>query len=683
MTVSFYPDIKTVSGVNNSHATSYRAWLQYTFITSTTYREQVMSLLKEMECLNGSDISESIEQEWTFAIRKMIGFQPAVVPEVKGNGLRIVYVDSMEKEAFHIKNEDGIQILAGGEAGALYAVFTLLRHIQRQGDLHSLNMKEKPANPLRIINHWDNMDGSVERGYAGESMFYRDDSFRENIVRWKDYARLLASVGINAVSINNVNVHKVESYLITERYLKDVARVADIFRAYGIRLLLSINYASPMEVGGLTHADPLEEDVAAFWKQAFDDVYQAIPDFLGVVVKADSENRPGPFTYGRTHAEGANMLADAIAPHNGIVIWRCFVYDCHQDWRDRTTDRARAAYDHFMPLDGAFKDNVILQIKNGPMDFQVREPVSPLIGALKQTNVIVEFQLAQEYLGQQRHAVYLLPQWKEILNFDTGHEGEGTFVKDIASGKTYNPTHSGIAAVGNLGDDYNWTGHTLAQVNLYGYGRLTWDPTLNEDDILSEWSDLTFGQEEHIQQLLEAILLPSWLTYERYTSPLGIGWMINPGHHYGPNIDGYEYDAWGTYHFADRNGLGVDRTVETGTGYTSQYAEQNAKIYNDPNTCPEELLLFFHHMPYNYELTSGKTIIQHIYDTHFEGVKGVESMVANWEALEGKIDDKRFSDVLERLKHQLSHAIEWRDIINTYFYRKSGIKDIHQRKIYE
>src|SRR5690606_20931534 len=336
------------------------------------------------------------------------------------------------------------------------------------------------------------------------------------------------------------------------------------------------------------------------------------PDFGGFVVKADSENRPGPFTYGRDHADGANMLATALQPYGGLVLWRCFVYDCHQDWRDRSTDRARAAYDHFKPLDGRFMDNVILQIKNGPMDFQVREPVSPLFGAMPNTNAVMEFQITQEYTGQQRHVCYLIPQWKEVLDFDTKVKGDGSTVKEIAAGNIHPYKYSGIAAVTNIGDDDNWTGHHLAQANLYGYGRLLWNPELSSEEIAAEWAQLTFSSSTDVQQLLIDFLMESWSIYEKYTSPLGVGWMVTPHYHYGPDIDGYEYSKWGTYHFADNKGIGVNRTVASGTGYTSQYEPEHAARYESLDTCPDELLLFFHHVPYTHVLHSGKTVIQHI-----------------------------------------------------------------------
>lgn len=591
-------------------------------------------------------------------------------------------VDGYSIRAMIIKGQPKL-VLAGQSAkGVLYAVYHLLRLMQSGEELSGLAITETPANELRMLNQWDNMDGSIERGYAGRSIFYRNNEFEQDTSRLRDYARLLASIGINAIAINNVNVHAAESLLITEERLPDVARVAAIFRRYGISIFLSVNYASPLQLGGLRSADPLDESVIRWWKEIARNIYREIPDFGGFLVKADSEGRPGPFTYGRDHADGANMLADALAPYGGLVIWRCFVYNCQQDWRDRTTDRAKAAYDHFTPLDGKFRDNVLLQIKNGPMDFQVREPVSPLFGAMPATNQMLELQITQEYTGQQRHLCYLVPQWKEVLDFDTHARGAGSTVADVVGGRLFNRRRGGIAAVSNIGDAPNWTGHVLAQANLYGFGRLAWNPRLTAEEITNEWIGQTFGADPDVMRAVSKMMLDSWSIYEKYTAPLGVGWMVNPDHHYGPNVDGYEYSRWGTYHFADRHGIGVDRTVRTGTRYTAQYFEPNAEMYENLESCPDELLLFFHHVPYTYRLKSGKTVIQHIYDTRFEGVLQAVELLNAWSSLESKLDADRFEQVRHRLREQVKHAREWRDQLNTYFYRKSGIPDERNRGIY-
>jgi alpha-glucuronidase len=437
-----------------------------------------------------------------------------------------------------------------------------------------------------------------------------------------------------------------------------------------------------MLVGSLPTADPLVSSVGKWWKDKAAEIYGIIPDFGGFLVKADSEHTPGPYSYGRDHADGANMLANALAPFGGIVIWRCFVYDCEQDWRDTRTDRARSAYDTFVPLDGKFLPNVVLQAKNGPMDFQPREPVSPLFGGMRKTNQMLELQITQEYTGQQVDLFYLGVPWSEVFGFDTRAEGEGSLVSGITAGKVFRQAHHGVAGVANTGDDQSWTGHVLAQANLYAFGKLAWSPNRSPEEIAREWAMLTFGDDPRVTETIVSMLLASRDIYERYTAPLGIGWMVNPGHHYGPNVDGYEYSRWGTYHRADSKGIGVDRSIRTGTGFAGLYEKENARVYDSLSDCPDELLLFFHHVPYTHRLKSGKTVIQHIYDSHFEGVERVEALRADWKRLEGLIADERYDSVLERLDKQLANAREWRDVVNSYFYRKSGIPDEQGRTIY-
>lgn len=564
----------------------------------------------------------------------------------------------------------GVRITAPDGTGVLYGVFRLLEAIALGKRPEDLAVAEAPHRPIRMLDHWDNFDGSIERGYAGRSIFFRDGKILAPGARIQAYARLCASVGINAVAINNVNVHGPETRLITPQHLPRLARLATVFRAWGIRLYLSANFASPVTLGDLDLADPLDPRVIQWWEDRARLVWAAIPDFGGFVVKADSEGRPGPFTYGRDHADGANLLARAVAPFGGTIFWRCFVYNCLQDWRDRTTDRARAAYDHFQPLDGRFLPNVSLQIKNGPMDFQPREPVSPLLGAMPNTHQVLEFQVTQEYLGQQRHLCFLPEQWRTYLDFDTKTAADGRLSRRI----------DGMAAVANVGDDANWTGHDLAQANWYGFGRLAWNPDLPPETLAREWAGLTFGVDPRVVDPVVGLLLGSWRTYEDYTAPLGVGWFVNPSHHYGPNPEGYEYDRWGTYHFADLKGIGVDRT-STGSNYAAQYQPANAAVFADPSQCPDELLLFFHHVPYGHVLHSGKTVLQHIYDTHFEGAERAAAFVDRWRQLEGHVAPEVHSRVLARFEEQRQHAALWRDVINTYFWRKSGIADARGRVI--
>lgn len=599
----------------------------------------------------------------------------------RASGLFLEKSGELSPESYSVQDNGGkLQILAGDEKGLLYGVFHVLRQISMEKSLAGISVTCTPDNPLRTYNHWDNMDGSIERGYSGKSFFFENDDIVIN-ERTKDYARLMSSVGINGVVINNVNVKQAATWLITDRYFEKVAKLSEIFADYGIKFFLSLNYAATIELGGIDSADPLDERVIAWWKEKMKECFAKIPNLGGFLVKADSEGRPGPFTYGRTQADGANMLAEAVKPYGGIIIWRCFVYNCRQDWRDYKTDRARAGYDNFIKMDGDYAENVILQIKNGPMDFQIREPISPLLGGLQKTNQMLEVQVAQEYTGHQIDVCYLIPMFKEILDFHTYCKPGADTVADVISGRTLGNKNTGIAAVINTGNDENWTGNYLAAANLYGYGRLAFQTSLSAEEILDEWIPMSISSDAEVIKVVKDILLRSRETYEKYTSPLGIGWMVTPHDHYGCSVDGYEYDRWGTYHRADHLGMGVDRS-DKGTGYAQQYYEPNASAYNSMESCPEELLLFFHHVPYTYVLKTGKTLIQHIYDSHFEGYDEAEGFAKAWDGLEGKVDAQVFANVKERFGRQLANAREWRDQVNTYFYRKSGIPDEKGRTIY-
>lgn len=661
-------------------------WLQYQRISDGN--ESILALFSDSDGIIIKNAIKELRNAFLLLYGrrvKKVSNENSYNKAKSGINLHLDVSMKLASEGYRINCYNGKCIIsAATEVGLMYGVFALLRRLQinkvNDFDTWSYLEEKEPSNPIRMLDHWDNLDGSIERGYSGKSFFFCDNKILIN-ERTKAYARMIASMGINSVAINNVNVAGAATELISDRYYGKLQMISKIFASFGIKLFLSINFASSIELGGLETADPCDNRVCSWWKEKAKEIWKNIPDMGGFLVKADSEGRPGPFTYGRTHADGANMLAEAIKPFGGIVIWRCFVYNCQQDWRDTKTDRARAGYDNFMPLDGMFADNVILQIKNGPMDFQVREPVSPLFGGLKKTNMMLEVQIAQEYTGQQRHVCYLIPWFKEVLSFNTYcNEKHGT-VAEIVGGKTYGNTNCGMVAVTNTGNDINWTGHDLAAANLYGFGRLAFDTELSAEDIAKEWIIQTFGHVEKVHETVLKILMMSWPAYEKYTSPLGIGWMVKPNVHYGPDVDGYEYDRWGTYHKADHKGIGMDRT-DKGTAYCRQYNEPLASIYADRNKCPEELLLFFHHVEYDYVLSSGKTVIQHIYDTHYEGAAEAEQFLNMWRQLQGLMDNDIYQRVLERLIHQKDHAKEWSDVINSYFYRKTGIVDQHGRPLY-
>ena len=568
-------------------------------------------------------------------------------------------------------------VVAGADArGTLYGAFALLSQVG-QGRGIPLNQTQTPADAVRWVNQWDNLDGSIERGYAGRSIFFDGGHVRADLSRAGEYARLLASVGINGCTINNVNA---SPQMLSPEMIAEVARIADAFRPWGVRMSMSIDFSSPQAVGGLPTFDPLDPAVAAWWAKTVDAIYAQIPDFAGFVVKADSEGKPGPSQYGRSPAQAANVLARALKPHGGLVLYRGFVYNHHLDWTDMKADRAKAGYDNFSNLDGDFDDNVIIQIKNGPIDFQVREPASPLFAALRKTNQAIELQITQEYLGQQRHLVYLVPMWKTTLDTDMRAENRSTPVKEIVEGKSFHRPLGGFVGVANVGLDANWVAHPLAMANLYGFGRLAWNPDLSSEEIADEWTRLTFGNEAVVDHTIDDMLMRSWHLYEDYTGPLGLGTLTDiVGAHYGPGIDSAESNGWGQWLRADHEGIGMDRTVATGTGYIGQYPPELAKTYESLATCPDDLLLFMHHVPYTHVLHSGKTVIQHVYDSHYEGAAGAAQLYVDWTTLKGRVDEERFDKVQGLLQYQAGHAIVWRDAVSNWFLRMSGIPDAKGR----
>ena len=531
---------------------------------------------------------------------------------------------------------DGSTLLARRESGLLYGTYALLR-----GDTQA---ESHPAYQLRLLNHWDNLDGSIERGYAGNSIF---EWFHLNKELIKEYARANASLGINGSVLNNVNA---SPKMLTTPYLKEVKQIADILRPYGIKVYLSINFATPMALKETKTADPLDKSVVRWWQKKAKEIYKLIPDFGGFLVKANSEGQPGPGDFHRTHAEGANMLADALKPYHGIVMWRCFVYGANH----KGEDRVKQAVSEFKPLDGQFRDNVILQTKNGPLDFQPREPYSPIFDQIKQTPNMVELQITQEYLGQSRHLVYLAPMWQEFFS-------------------QVNPRSlKGIAGVANIGLDRNWCGHHFSQANWYAFGRLAWNPQLSADRIAREWIGQTFTTNEQFVTMVSQLMMESREACVNYMMPLGLHHIFKFDHHYGPEPDGFiaSYPLeWCPvyYHKADKNGVGFERSSK-GTNATSQYRPEVARRYDNIDTCPENVLLWFHHVSWDYQMKDGSTLWESLQYHYNEGVLWTEHAQNLWHnLLRHDVDEQRWREVDERLKHQVENAREWRDTCLKYF----------------
>ncbi len=558
-----------------------------------------------------------------------------------------------------------IVIASTTEVGTLYGAFHFLRLLQTGRPIDSLLVREGPRMARRLLNHWDNLDGSIERGYAGQSLWNWDELPSRVDQRVLDYARANASLGLNGTVVNSVNANPRS---LRADYLRKAAALADAFRPYGIRLYLAANFAAPRMLGELETTDPLDPAVARWWKAKADEIYALIPDFGGFVVKANSEGQPGPQDYKRTHADGANVLADALAPHGGIVMWRAFVYNADVD-----PDRVKRAYMEFVPIDAQFRQNVFVQVKNGPLDFQPREPFHPLFGALK-TPVMTELQITQEYFGHSTHLVYLAPMWREFFDSDTFVRGPGTTVSKIATGLLTGEARTGIAGVANTGGDRNWTGHHLAQANWYAFGRLAWNPDASASDIADDWVRMTWSRDHAVVKALTSLLLDSYETYVDYTMPLGLHHLIG-GDHYAPmpeNPDPRRAD-WSAiyYHRADKTAVGFDRTP-AGSNYVGQYQPPLRERWSSTKTTPENLLLWFHRVPWTYRLTNGQTLWDGLVTHYTRGAQQAGRFVTRWQALKGKVDDARYAAVLAKLEQQAADASAWRDKCLAYFAQFSG-----------
>lgn len=559
---------------------------------------------------------------------------------------------ALGKDGYTINVENGTTVLRSmSETGLLYAAYHLLRLQACGEDCSRLDIKEKPLNDIRILNHWDNPDGTIERGYAGRSLWKWDELPAKVSPRYAEYARANASIGINGTVLNNVNA---SPEALSSDNLKKVKTLADIFRPYGIKVYLSVNFATPIKLGGLATADPLNSNVAEWWKQKVHEIYSMIPDFGGFLVKANSEGQPGPCDYHRTHAEGANMLASALKPYGGIVMWRAFVYS------PSDADRAKQAYLEFKPLDGKFLDNVIVQVKNGPIDFQPREPYSPLFGAMPHTQLMVEFQVTQEYLGHSNHLAYLAPMWKEFYSY-------------------YGPSDMKAAAgVTNIGDDTNWCGNDLAQSNWYAFGRLAWNPALSSEEIAREWLAQTFTADSRFVRPMTEVMMQSREAVVDYMMPLGLHHIFAWGHHYGPEpwceIEGARPDWLPTYyHRADKEGLGFDRTTD-GSDAVSQYPDSLAAVFNSIDSCPDEFLLWFHHVPWKHEMKSGRTMWDELCLHYQRGVDAARGFRDTWKDMSPYVDAERHAAVAHRFDIQASDAVWWKDACLEYFRTFSHMK---------
>ena len=550
-------------------------------------------------------------------------------------------------------------IAARKDMGVMYGVFHFLRLLQTQSDIKELNITQVPKLQRRMLNHWDNLNGTIERGYAGYTLWDWQRLPGYIDPRYRDYARANASIGINGTVLNNVNAN---ARSLTTEYLIKAAALADVFRPYGIRVYLTARFSAPKELRALNTADPLDPEVRQWWKDKVKEIYKYIPDFGGFLVKANSEGQPGPQDYKRTHADGANMMAEALEPYGGIVMWRAFVYE-----NSRNVDRAGNGYEEFKPLDGKFNKNVFVQPKNGPIDFQPREPFHPLFGAMPQTPLMLEFQITQEYLGYATNLAYLGPLFEECLDADTYTKGKGTTVANVL--EDYNRSHgiSGIAGVANIGTDINWCGHLFGQSNWYAFGRMAWNPELSSEEVADEWLRMTFNNNTSFVNPIKEMMQQSRETVVNYRNPLGLNHIMNFATHYGPG-PWYKDPHWDAkdYHKADETGIGVDRTSK-GSNVVNQYAKPLAEILENLNTCPQKDLLWFHHLPWDYKMPSGKILWDELVAYYYKGVDEVRGMRKLWNSMEGKIDAERFNHVKQLLKVQEDEAIWWRDGCVLYF----------------
>lgn len=645
----------------------YRLWLKYDLLDNAKQRTVYAKQLKSIYLDNDSDTMEVIRQELSLALPALLGNKVAFTDKAAAASVLIKRTSSPDKslgdEGFSLRTEaKKIVIRANSDIGLLYGTFHLLRLIQTEQSLAKLDISQSPKIQLRMLNHWDDLDRHTERGFAGESIFdwHKLPDYKEQ--RYYDYARANASIGINGIVPINVNSN---ALILSPAYLQKVQAMADIFRPYGIKVYLSIKFSSPQQLDGLATSDPLDKQVQQWWQNKAAEIYKLIPDFGGFLVKANSEGQPGPGDYGRTHDVGANMLAKALKPYGGNVLWRAFVYA-----HDSEHERSLQAYTEFVPLDGKFDANVSVQVKNGPIDFQPREPFSPLFGAMPQTSLAMEFQLTQEYLGFSTHLAYLGNMYKEVLDADTRVQGAGSTVAKVIDGTLSKAPLTVMAGVANIGADRNWTGHIFGQANWYVLGRLAWDHALSAQQIAQEWVAMTLTHDAKASEQIVAMMMQSRENIVNYMTPLGLHHLMDTGHHYGPGpwVDNLGRADWNPtyYHRADEYGIGLDRTSK-GTNAVSQYAPYWQQRFADPKQTPQELLLWFHHLPWDHKMDSGKTLWAELVEHYYAGAAAAAQMEKQWLALQDKIEPNQFNQVRMAMAIQVKEARWWRDACVLYF----------------
>ncbi len=663
----------------------YRLWMRYQPVATTVaadYRRQ----LAEVVAPDRTPMQRATRDELARSLPGLLGTAPPMRTAISTDHALVLgtpqssalvaafgnEVATLGDEGFlirrvRIEGRDVLLVAARRDVGVLYGTFHLLRLLQRGMPLQGLDVRESPRVALRVLDHWDNLDRYVERGYAGSSLWDWQTLPQWRDPRYTDYARANASLGINGTVLNNVNASALS---LSPAYLAKAAALADLFRPYGIRVYLSARFSAPIELGGLATADPLDPGVRRWWRDKVDEIHARIPDFGGFLVKANSEGQPGPQDYGRSHADGANLLADALAPYNGVVMWRAFVYS-----HEVPEDRAKQAYSEFVGLDGAFRPNVIVQVKNGPIDFQPREPFHPLFGAMPRTPLMMELQITKEYLGFATHLVYLGTLYEEVLQADTHARGEGSTVARVIDGSLEGHALTGIAGVANIGVDRTWSGSHFDQANWYAFGRLAWNPQQSARAIAEDWAALTFSPDPQVTGPIVRMMMDSREAAVDYMTPLGLHHLMARGHHYGPGpwVDGGPRADWTSvyYHRADSQGIGFDRSAG-GSNAVGQYAPQVAEVYGDPERVPESLLLWFHHVPWDHRMRSGRTLWDELVGRYSRGVRQVRSMQDTWAGLRDRIDPQRHRHVTAFLQIQHDEAQWWRDASVAYFQSLSG-----------